>query len=323
MSVARLGKRFVLDDDRHVLQQPLDVRRQSVQRVLDQPLEAARPARPAAAAAHGATDGGGPASRGVEEARSYAIERGRRTGVARCHRRYGRSAALPRLGRRAKDRSPLAAAPADPWSAVDRLDAGHRSRVDFVEHTHVVALDLRGHGLSDSPRSGYDLESLAYDALTVLVANGWGRDARRTRRGRCRSRTGRDGRRDDGQPSSRIRSPALALIDGGWESLAEATGHDSGRIRALDRRPAGGSRVDGRRTSRTGANSIRRPGTPTRSVPPELPSTRSTPATSSQSCDRSRCTPASTQCSLTTRGRAAWVPRAVAGRCRGEWHGRR
>ena len=45
------------------------------------------------------------------------------------------------------------------------------------EHTHVVALDLRGHGLSDSPRSGYDLKSLAYDALTVLVANGWGRDA--------------------------------------------------------------------------------------------------------------------------------------------------
>ena len=34
--------------------------------------------------------------------------------------------------------------------------------------------DLRGHGLSDSPRSGYDLESLAYDALTVLAANGYG-----------------------------------------------------------------------------------------------------------------------------------------------------
>src|SRR5688572_13391430 len=42
--------------------------------------------------------------------------------------------------------------------------------------THLLAVDLRGHGLSDSPRTGYDLESLAYDALTVLSANGYGAD---------------------------------------------------------------------------------------------------------------------------------------------------
>jgi len=89
--------------------------------------------------------------------------------------------------------------------------------------THVIALDLRGHGLSDSPRSGYDLESLAFDALTVLVANGWGRDA--------------------GGPATVVAGhglgamvavtmagiqpdsvAGLALIDGGWEDPGESTG---------------------------------------------------------------------------------------------------
>jgi pimeloyl-ACP methyl ester carboxylesterase len=91
------------------------------------------------------------------------------------------------------------------------------------DHTHVVALDLRGHGLSDSPRGGYDLESLAYDALTVAVARGWGTDV--------------------GGPPFVVAGHGLgavvaatvagiqpnsvagvALIDGGWEDLGEATG---------------------------------------------------------------------------------------------------
>jgi pimeloyl-ACP methyl ester carboxylesterase len=89
--------------------------------------------------------------------------------------------------------------------------------------THVVAVDLRGHGLSDSPRTGYDLESLAYDALTVLSANGYGADL-------------------DGPPAvvaghglgamvaaamARVRPRSIAgvaLVEGGWEDLAEATG---------------------------------------------------------------------------------------------------
>lgn len=89
--------------------------------------------------------------------------------------------------------------------------------------TRVLALDLRGHGLSESPRSGYDLESLAFDALTVLSANGYGADL-------------------DGPPAVvaghglgaavavtmanlRPRSVAgLALVEGGFEDLAEATG---------------------------------------------------------------------------------------------------
>ena len=89
--------------------------------------------------------------------------------------------------------------------------------------TRVLALDLRGHGLSESPRAGYDLESLAYDALTVLSANGFGADL-------------------DGPPAAvaghglgaavavtmaNLRPDsvaALALVEGGFEDLAEATG---------------------------------------------------------------------------------------------------
>jgi len=91
------------------------------------------------------------------------------------------------------------------------------------EHTRVIAMDLRGHGLSDSPRTGYDLESLAFDALTVLVANGFGSDA-------------------DGPPAAVSGHglgamvaaamawiqpesvAAVSLVDGGWEELGEATG---------------------------------------------------------------------------------------------------
>lgn len=89
--------------------------------------------------------------------------------------------------------------------------------------THVLAVDLRGHGLSESPRTGYDLESLAYDCLTVLSANGYGADL-------------------DGPPAvvaghgmgamvaatmARVRPRSIAgvaLVEGGWEDLAEATG---------------------------------------------------------------------------------------------------
>jgi pimeloyl-ACP methyl ester carboxylesterase len=90
-------------------------------------------------------------------------------------------------------------------------------------HTHVLAMDLRGHGMSEAPRDGYDLESLAFDALTVLVANGWGTDA-------------------DGPPAvvaghglgaivaaemARLQPQSIsgvALVDFGWEEMAEATG---------------------------------------------------------------------------------------------------
>jgi pimeloyl-ACP methyl ester carboxylesterase len=89
--------------------------------------------------------------------------------------------------------------------------------------TRVVATDLRGHGLSDSARSGYDLESLAYDALTVLVAMGWGTDAG----GRPAVVAGHGlgamvaATMATVQPDS---IAGVALIDGGWEDVAQSTG---------------------------------------------------------------------------------------------------
>jgi pimeloyl-ACP methyl ester carboxylesterase len=91
------------------------------------------------------------------------------------------------------------------------------------DRTHVIALDLRGHGLSDSPRTGYELESLAYDALTVMVANGWGRDIR----GPAAVVAGHGLGALVAVAMEGIQSDSicgLALIDAGWESLADATG---------------------------------------------------------------------------------------------------
>jgi len=91
------------------------------------------------------------------------------------------------------------------------------------EHTRVLAADLRGHGLSDSPRTGYDLESLAFDALTVLAGAGFGEAAN----GRPAAIAGHGlgamvaATATALQPNS---VAALALIDAGWEELAESTG---------------------------------------------------------------------------------------------------
>ncbi len=86
----------------------------------------------------------------------------------------------------------------------------------------VLALDLRGHGLSEGARTGLDLDSLAWDALTVLAANGAGMEV-------------------DGPPAviaghgvgamvaataARLQPASVAgivLIDGGWEDLAVST----------------------------------------------------------------------------------------------------
>ena len=92
----------------------------------------------------------------------------------------------------------------------------------LADHTRVLAMDLRGHGLSDSARSGYDLESLSFDALTVLTANGFGADA-----GGPPAVVAGHGLGALIAATMGVLRPAsvggVALIDGGWEDVEEAT----------------------------------------------------------------------------------------------------
>ena len=86
----------------------------------------------------------------------------------------------------------------------------------------VVAPDMRGHGASDAPLKGYELESLALDMLTVVAGAGWGAAV-------------------EGPPvivaghglgamvaveMARVEPASVAgvaLVDGGWEEMVEAT----------------------------------------------------------------------------------------------------
>jgi pimeloyl-ACP methyl ester carboxylesterase len=88
--------------------------------------------------------------------------------------------------------------------------------------THVLAADLRGHGASDQPRSGYDLGSLAYDMLTVLAGAGYGETA-----GRPAAVAGHGFGAMVAATMAAVQPTAvagLALVDGGWEDVAESTG---------------------------------------------------------------------------------------------------
>ncbi len=101
---------------------------------------------------------------------------------------------------------------------------------------HVVAMDLRGHGLSDAPTEGYDPSSFAGDVLAaaegsgllvtaddrvVLAGHGFG------------AIVAAWGAADLGD-----RCAGLVLVDGGWESIERATGLDVEEfLRGLDEPP--------------------------------------------------------------------------------------
>jgi pimeloyl-ACP methyl ester carboxylesterase len=99
--------------------------------------------------------------------------------------------------------------------------------------TRVLAVDLRGHGLSEAPRDGYELESLAIDVLTILVAN----DVADESGERAVVVAGHGFGAMVAAAVAAERPAAVvaaALIDGGWEDVGESTGQSSAEfVRAI------------------------------------------------------------------------------------------
>lgn len=103
--------------------------------------------------------------------------------------------------------------------------------------TRVIAPDLRGHGVSESPRQGYDLESQAFDMLTVLTACGFGPDGG----GAPAVVAGHGFGALVAATMATVRPEAvagLALVDAGWELVEEQTGMDAAEfLRTLQEPP--------------------------------------------------------------------------------------
>ena len=89
---------------------------------------------------------------------------------------------------------------------------------------HVVAMDLRGHGLSDAPTEGYDRDAFAGDVLAVVEASGLLAEPGDTvvlaghGFGAIVAAWA--------AASMAERCAGLVLVDGGWESLETASGMD-------------------------------------------------------------------------------------------------
>ena len=86
----------------------------------------------------------------------------------------------------------------------------------------VLAPDLRGHGASDAPLTGYELESLALDVLTVMAGRGWGEAVE----GPAAVVAGHGLGAMVAVEMARLQPAsvhALALVDGGWETMLDAT----------------------------------------------------------------------------------------------------
>ena len=100
----------------------------------------------------------------------------------------------------------------------------------------VVAMDLRGHGLSDAPTEGYDPETLAEDVIAAAEGSGLlaGGDDRVVLAGHGFGAIVAAWAAAD----LADRCAGLVLVDGGWEDLETASGMDVAEfLRGLDEPP--------------------------------------------------------------------------------------
>jgi pimeloyl-ACP methyl ester carboxylesterase len=102
--------------------------------------------------------------------------------------------------------------------------------------SRVVAMDLRGHGLSDAPTDGYDPDTLAGDAVAVAEGSGLlaGPDDRVVIAGHG------FGAIVAAWTAAALgtRCGGVVLVDGGWESIEAASGMDVDEfLRGLDEPP--------------------------------------------------------------------------------------
>ena len=115
--------------------------------------------------------------------------------------------------------------PASSWTPVARR---------LARAARVVVADLRGQGLSDAPMDGYDLDTLAADAIAVAEGSGLAATGPVVVAGHgfgaiVSAATAR---------ALADRCAAVVLVDGGWERIEETTGVDVEEfLRGLDEPP--------------------------------------------------------------------------------------
>ena len=102
---------------------------------------------------------------------------------------------------------------------------------------HVVAMDLRGHGLSDAPTDGYDATTLAEDVVAVAEGSGL-LEAVGDRVVLAGHGFGAIVAAWAAAGELAERCAGLVLVDGGWESIEAASGVDVDEfLRGIDEPP--------------------------------------------------------------------------------------